>query len=552
MESKHSGNGLKFTPNTFESMNNNSFLEEFDVCTESEILDIIKEHGFRCSFSDPLPDSLLKDNVDLFLPIWTSLVNLSLSLGSIDGLLKQADIVPLLKAVGIDFTLHKNFRPVSNLQFLGKLIERVVAKRLKRHMVINNLETSNQYGYKKGHSTETILLKITNDILIASDKKTATVLLLLDLSAAFDTVDIERLMEILYSEIGVRGTALKWFSSFLKNRTMRVKINDTYSEVFEIQFGVPQGSVLGPLLFNIYIRSIYKYVELNGFNIKGFADDHQLYVSFCPEFQMLYLGDKIRMVMEQIDKWMNCFFLKLNQSKTQIIVFGPKSDKSKICINGVFVENDATCIRFKSVVKNLGIFLDSDLSYTDQVSSVVSRSFLCIKNIARIKTFLTSKEKCTLLTALILSKLDYCNSLYYGINCSLLKKLQVVQNSAARLVFNRRKFDHSSGLLFQLHWLPIKNRIEYKIDLLIHKTLYHASPEDIQNMVSLHSTRTFNLKGDYRSISSNGDRAFIVYAVHTWNRLPLYLKTESSLVIFKKSLKTFLFNEAFINLGYIV
>ena len=258
------------------------------------------------------------------------------------------------------------------------------------------------------------------------------------------------------------------------------------------------------------------------------------------------------MVMEQIDKWMNCFFLKLNQSKTQIIVFGPKSDKSKICINGVFVENDATCIRFKSVVKNLGIFLDSDLSYTDQVSSVVSRSFLCIKNIARIKTFLTSKEKCTLLTALILSKLDYCNSLYYGINCSLLKKLQVVQNSAARLVFNRRKFDHSSGLLFQLHWLPIKNRIEYKIDLLIHKTLYHASPEDIQNMVSLHSTRTFNLKGDYRSISSNGDRAFIVYAVHTWNRLPLYLKTETSLVIFKKSLKTFLFNEAFINLGYIV
>ena len=502
--------------------------------------------------SDPLPDSLLKDNVDLFLPIWTSLVNLSLSLGSIDGLLKQADIVPLLKAVGIDFTLHKNFRPVSNLQFLGKLIERVVAKRLKRHMVINNLETSNQYGYKKGHSTETILLKITNDILIASDKKTATVLLLLDLSAAFDTVDIERLMEILYSEIGVRGTALKWFSSFLKNRTMRVKINDTYSEVFEIQFGVPQGSVLGPLLFNIYIRSIYKYVELNGFNIKGFADDHQLYVSFCPEFQMLYLGDKIRMVMEQIDKWMNCFFLKLNQSKTQIIVFGPKSIKSKICINGVFVENDATCIRFKSVVENLGIFLDSDLSYTDQVSSVVSRSFLCIKNIARIKTFLTSKEKCTLLTALILSKLDYCNSLYYGINCSLLKKLQVVQNSAARLVFNRRKFDHSSGLLFQLHWLPIKNRIEYKIDLLIHKTLYHASPEDIQNMVSLHSTRTFNLKGDYRSISSNGDRAFIVYAVHTWNRLPLYLKTESSLVIFKKSLKTFLFNEAFINLGYIV
>ena len=553
LESKHSENRFEFTPNDFALIaNSSSFLDEFDICTQAEVSEIIKEHGFRCSFADPLPDSLLNENVELFLPIWTSLVNLSLSLGSIDGLLKQADVVPLLKAVGIDFTSHKNFRPVSNLQFLGKLIERVVAKRLKTHMLTNNLETSNQYGYKKGHSTETILLKITNDILIASDKKTATVLLLLDLSAAFDTVDIDRLMEILYSEIGIRGTALKWFSSFLRNRTMRVKINDTYSEVFELQFGVPQGSVLGPLLFNIYIRSIYKYVKLSGFEIKGFADDHQLYVSFCPEFQLFYLGDKIRLVMKKIDEWMNCFFLKLNQRKTQIIVFGPKNIKSKICINGVFIENDATCIRFKSVVENLGILLDSDLSFADQVSSVVSKSFHCIKNISRIKTFLTSKEKCTLLTALVLSKLDYCNSLYYGINGSFINKLQVVQNSAARLIFNKRKFDHSSGLLFKLHWLPVKNRIEYKINLLIHKILYHTSPEDLQNMVSLHSTRTFNLKGDYRSNSSHGDRAFIVYAVNIWNQLPLYLKTESSLLTFKKNLKTFLFKQVFTDMGYII
>ena len=396
------------------------------------------------------------------------------------------------------------------------------------------------------------MVKITNDILIASDKKTATVLLLLDLSAAFDTVDIDRLIHILFTEIGIRGTALKWFCSFLKQRTMRVKINGAYSEVFVLEFGVPQGSVLGPILFNIYIRSIYKHIQSTGFSIKGFADDHQLYVSFSPEFQYAMLGEKIRHVMNQIDGWMNHFFLKLNQSKTQIIVFGPESIRSKVAINGVFIENRTTCIRFQTIVKNLGILFDTNLSFSEQIKAVVGTAFASIKNIARIKTFLTSKEKCTLLTALILSKLDYCNSLYYGINCSLLKKLQVVQNSAARLVFNRRKFDHSSGLLFQLHWLPIKYRIEYKIDLLIHKTMYHASPEDMQNMVSLHSTLTFNLKGDYRSISSNGDRAFMVYSVHVWNRLPLYLKTESSLVMFKKSLKTFLFNEAFIDLGYIV
>ena len=374
-------------------------------------------------------------------------------------------------------------------------------------------------------------------------------LLLLDLSAAFDTVDINRLLEILFYEIGIRGTALKWFSSFLRNRTMRVKINDSFSEVFQLEYGVPQGSVLGPLLFNIYIRSVYKHVEVSGFIIKGFADDHQLYVSFSPDFQYHFLGDRIRLVLNKVNEWMNCFFLKLNQSKTQVIVFGPASIKKKMLINGVFVENDATCIRFKNVVKNLGIFLDSEMTYADQVKSVVSKAFFSIKTIARIKSFLTSKEKCTLLTALVLSKLDFCNSLYYGINSFLLNKLQIVQNSAARLIFNKRKFDHSTNLLYQLHWLPVKDRITYKINLLTHKALYHPAPCDIQDLIMLHSTRTFNLKGTYRSQSTYGDRAFVVYIVHIWNELPWYLKTETSLETFKKGLKTYLFQNAFTNFG---
>ena len=305
---------------------------------------------------------------------------------------------------------------------------------------------------------------------------------------------------------------------------MRVKVNGAYSEVFVLEFGVPQGSVLGPILFNIYIRSIYKHIQSTGFSIKGFADDHQLYVSFSPEFQYALLGERIRHVMNQIDGWMNHFFLKLNQSKTQIIVFGPESIRSKVAINGVFIENRTTCIRFQTIVKNLGILFDANLSFTEQIKAVVGTAFASIKNIARIKSFLTAKEKCTLLTSLVLSKIDYCNSLYYGVNSTMVNKLQVVQNSAARLVFNKRKFDHSSGLLHQLHWLPVKERITYKINLLIHKTLYHLSPEDIQDLITIHSTRTFNLKGDYKSNSLYGDRAFLVYAPQVWNQLPHKLK----------------------------
>ena len=515
-------------------------LNNFDPATEDEIREIIQVHGLKCYFSDPLPATLVKLNTVLLIPVWTHLVNLSLRSGTMENL-KHADIIPILKAHDLDPELHSNFRPVSNLQFLGKLIERIVLKRLNKHISQNNLDIPNQYGYKSAHSTESILVKITNDILIASDKKTATVLLLLDLSAAFDTVDVHILLDILCREIGITGVALEWFRSFLTNRTMRVKVNDSYSDIFYLEFGIPQGSVLGPVLFNIYIRSLYKYVENCGFNIKGFADDHQLYVSFTPNFQFHYLSQKINVVLNALTKWTDLFFLKLNPDKTQIIVFGPKSVKNNIHINGTFIDNDKSCIRFSSIVKNLGVLFDADMTFSAQVKQVVSSVFMNIKNISRIKSFLTTHEKNILMCSFALSKLDYCNCLYYGINSELLKKLQYAQNSAARLIFQRRKFDHVTDIFMELHWLPVQMRIIYKVVLTVHKCLYQTSPMEINNLVIFESTRTFNLQIP-RCFTSHGDRAFSVYSAKEWNTLPLYLKTETSTINFKKHLKKHLFD----------
>ena len=296
-------------------------LSNFEQSTPDEILQITTAYGIKCSPEDPIPAKLLKSHLVLFIPIWLQLVNISLEEGSMDCL-KSAVILPLIKDLDafMDNDILKNYRPVSNLMLVEKLIERVVSIRLNKHMTENDLHSEQQHGYKKGHSKETLPLKVLNDLLLACDEQKPTILMLLDLSAAFDTVDQVKLLEILHDEIGVTGTALKWFKSFLTERTQRVKIGESYSVVTMLLYGVAQGSVLGPDLFKIYIRSLYQYIQPSLFSIYGFADDHQLLKSFLPILKVQAFDGDINHCFEMVSCWMYDFFLCLNPTKTKIIM----------------------------------------------------------------------------------------------------------------------------------------------------------------------------------------------------------------------------------------
>ena len=236
-----------------------------------------------------MPLEQLAGNVDTFIPCWVDIFNLSLASGTMEKL-KIGVLIPLIKELSatVDTENYKNYRPVTNLVIISKLVERVVQLRLDEHMGKNDLLTVKNYAYRKEHSTELLLLKVVNDLYQSFDRNMPSVVVLLDLSAAFDTVDHDKLLEILEKDIGVTGIALKWFESLLKGRTHRVKIGDSYSDAMELQFGVAQGSVLGPRLFKIYIRSLYKYVEPTKFRIKGFADDHQLIKQFLIPLPVSY------------------------------------------------------------------------------------------------------------------------------------------------------------------------------------------------------------------------------------------------------------------------
>ena len=319
--------------NSMKSTFSGTPLDIFDPVSVEELRNLLKNKVIKTAFNDVLPRALMKKVFDKLLPYICDLINLSLRTGDMDGI-KESTIVPLLKKSGLDPEILKNYRPVSDIVLISKLIETVVLYRLNNHALAHNLQCDSQHGYKKFHSPETLLIKVVNDVLVAFDRNTGTILLLLDLSAAFDTVDIEKLIQILKNEYGITGTALKWFRSFLIGRKQRVRIHDTLSDYLDVLFGVPQGSVLGPVLFNIYTRSLYAIIKSAGFDTSGYADDSNARLSFSLTFQHNVITQSLPALMDKITQLMNHLFLKNNPDKTEIILFIPNAMKNIPTING--------------------------------------------------------------------------------------------------------------------------------------------------------------------------------------------------------------------------
>ena len=521
---------------------------QFDSVSEDVLQFMISKCPSKSCTLDPMPTWLVKKHLPVLLPVLLRIVNMSLSTGVFPERLRSSIITPVLKKSSLDKDDLGSYRPVSNIPFLGKLIEKAVSKQVSNFVNRNDLLDPMQSAYRVAHSTETALIRLQNDVLCAIDNRQAVFLLMLDLSSAFDTVDHTILSHRLADDFGLRDNVLSWFNSYLSNRSCRVHVNGSFSSDKRLEFGIPQGSIVGPQLFTYYIRCIGNIISQHSVQYHVYADDIQMFTIFDPAKP----GDaacayyRISKCLEDIQSWLVSNKLKLNSGKTEFFIAASPTDLNRF--NDLSFSIDGQDIPMSATIKDLGVVFDKEMKMSDHVTNLCRTLNWQIYNLNRIRGYL-DKDTChNVVRALVLSRLDYGGCLLGGISKQDLGRLQRLQNKCARLICQKPKWSFATPLLNELHWLPVSKRIQYRILVQTYKSLLTTLPQYISSLFQQQRT-SYSLRSTSapsyvipKSRKQAGFKSFQSLAPRLWNKLPTSLRNITSLDLFKKHLKTYLYN----------
>jgi hypothetical protein len=528
-------------------------LDSFRPVTSEEVVLLLNKSPNKQCVLDPVPTWLLKSVSNVIAPVIAAMCNQSFTQCMFPDLHKKAIVRPLLKKPTLDSSDLNSYRPISNLSFISKTLERLVSSRFVEHTEKHDLLSATQSAYRAHYSTETALVRLHNDIVTAIDHGDVGALVLLDMSAAFDTVDHSILMDVLRERFGVEGDALSWLVSYLQNRSQVVVVGTASSTVRQVHCGVPQGSVLGPKQFIAYTDEVGDIFNTHNALYYAYADDSQGLKLSVPS-NVGRIVTSLEQTVVDVRTWCGSRRLQLNANKTELIWFGTAGNLQRLNPQDMELHLGAETITPSDVVRDLGVYLDSRLSMHDHISRLTRTCFYHLRRLRSIRRQLGRDVTQRLVSAFVLARIDYCNALLAELPASTLAPLQRVQNAAARLVLNLKPYDHITAAFIELHWLPIKQRIAYKLCLLVHKSLIGQAPaylcelllpvSDIAARSSLRSATTSDLDIPKTRLSF-GERAFSVAGARQWNNLPAELRSITNTVTFKRHLKAHFFRSAF-------
>ena len=488
---------------------------------------------------DAIPARFIRDASDEITPAVTHIINLSLTQGIVPDDFKKARVIPLYKKA--DKTGPGNYRPVSVLNVMSKILERVVYDQINSYLSENGLLYKYQSGFRNSYSTESCLINLTDYIRTEIDNGKYCGMVLLDLQKAFDTVDHDILLYKLKA-MGMSKLCVKWMSSYLVNRKQVVDVHGTVSSFYNVTCGVPQGSILGPLLFLIYVNDMVDAVNCR---LILYADDSTLIVSGK---SIEDIENSLCAEMNSISKWLIDNKLSLHMGKTESILFG-NHHKLSLC-NKLKIQCNNIDVVSKTKVKYLGIELDQKLNGEHTANYVISKVSARIKFLYRKAKYIDCQTLKLLASAIVQCHFDYgCCSWYAGLSMKLKNKLQVCQNKLIRVILGLHpRCSITLQHFVTLNWLPVSKRVSFLKLCYVKRILSGLAPsymsEGFEHPTSIHNIRTRNSQNGLivpRNRSVFGSNSFKYSAICEWNRLPDVIRQCTTLAHFKKECKSFLF-----------
>lgn len=530
-----SASKLNFTPSSdlINTYRNSKFcnvtdLMEFVFVRESDICKVIDSLKSNVSGYDGISLSLIKYSAPVILPIITHIINFCIGHNLFPDTWKISVIQPLPKIKNpIEY---KDIRPISILPTLSKILEKVMAMQIRSHLDKYNIIPPTQSGFRKGYSCGTALLGVIDDIITDLDNDKFSLLILLDFSKAFDTLNHELLLSIL-QYIGLSHSAVNTLRSYLVNRVQIVKINDEYSNPGDITCGVPQGSILGPLLFTIYTSVFVNCIRYCHYHL--YADDTQLYYSFTKN-NVHQANQKINADLNNFTDVATKHSLTINPNKSKMILFGKTSNvnlRTEV-INKLDIRIKGNKLEYTESAKNLGLIIDYKLRFREHIKRQIQKAYMNLKVIYSCRHYINFKTKILLCELLVLSNFSYLDTVYGPcVDTNDARRVQVVQNSCLRLIYGIRRRKRISHKLKCIPWLNMEKRRYLHSACLFHKIIKLKSPPYLYNKIKFRTDiHNINIRRkDELSVPvhkhSFFERSFSYNVCKVYNSIPPEYKT---------------------------